>query len=78
MTDVIALLRAALGDAVSTDSDVLAAARGDKSGQRTTAPPRAVITARSVEHVQIALRIAHDRRGARRARGGREIGRAHV
>ncbi len=62
MTDVIALLRAALGDAVSTDSDVLAAARGDKSGQRTTAPPRAVITARSVEHVQIALRIAHEHR----------------
>ena len=62
MTDVVALLHEALGDAVSTDPDALAAARGDKSGQRTATAPLAIIAAQSVEHVQVALRIAHEHR----------------
>lgn len=62
MTDVIALLREALGDALSTDVATLDSARRDKSGQRTPAPPLAVVAARSVEHVQAALRIAHEHR----------------
>jgi glycolate oxidase len=60
MTDVIALLRAAMGDALSTDATVLETARSDKSGQRTAASPLAVVTARSVEQVQAVLRIAHE------------------
>ena len=60
MTDVIALLREVVGDAVSVEPAVLDAARGDKSGQRTAAAPLAVVTARSVEHVQAVLRFAHE------------------
>lgn len=62
MTDVVALLRAAVGDAVSTDCAALDAARGDKSGQRAAAPPRAVVTARTIEDVQAVLRIAYENR----------------
>ncbi len=62
MTDVIALLRAAVGDALSTDATVLETARSDKSGQRTAAPPLAVVTARSIDQVQAVLRIAHEHR----------------
>jgi glycolate oxidase len=60
MSDVVALLRAALGDAVSTDAATLDALRSDKSGQRTAAAPLALVEARSVEQVQAALRIAHE------------------
>ena len=62
MIDVITLLRAAVGDDLSTDDTALESARRDKSGQRTAAPPLAVVTARSVEHVQSVLRIAHEHR----------------
>lgn len=62
MTDLVALLRAALGDAVSTEAAHLEAARADKSGQRSPAAPLAVVSARSVEQVQAALRIAHEHR----------------
>jgi glycolate oxidase len=62
MTALLDLLHAAVGDAVSTDPALLAAARGDKSGQRTSSPPLAVITARSVDDVQAVLRIAHEHR----------------
>jgi glycolate oxidase len=62
MIDVVALLRAELGDAVSTEPGALEALRSDKSGQRTTAPPLALVEARSVEDVQRALRIAHEHR----------------
>lgn len=61
-TPLLALLREALGDAVSTDADELEAARGDKSGQRTPARPLAVVTATTVDHVRTALRIAHEHR----------------
>jgi glycolate oxidase len=60
MIDVVDALRAAVGDAMSTNAADLEAARSDKSGQRTEHPPLAVITARSVEQVQAALRIAHE------------------
>lgn len=60
VSDVVDKLRAALGDAVSTNAAELEAARSDQSGQRTEHPPLAVITARSVEQVQAALRIAHE------------------
>ena len=60
MIDVVDALRAAVGDAVSTNAADLEAARSDKSGQRTEHPPLAVITARSVEQVQAALHIAHE------------------
>ncbi len=60
VSDVVDELRAALGDAVSTIAADLEAARSDKSGQRTEHPPLAVITARSIEQVQSALRIAHE------------------
>lgn len=55
---ILATLRAALGDAVSIDPDALAAVRRDKSGHRSAAAPLAVVTARSIEDVQTALRIA--------------------
>lgn len=59
---VVDALRDALGDAVSTAPDVLDEVRGDKSGQRTDSRPVAVVDASSVEHVQAALRIAHEYR----------------
>lgn len=62
MSDIVALLRAALGDAVVTDAAVLDALRSDKSGQRTAAPPLALVEARTVDQVQSALRIAQEHR----------------
>ncbi len=59
MTDLVAALRAAIGDAVSTDEAIRELTRGDKSGQRAAGRPLAVVEARTVEHVQAALRIAH-------------------
>lgn len=56
--DVIARLRAALGDRVDLGADGLEAARADKSGHRSTGRPLAVVRARSVEDVQRTLRIA--------------------
>ena len=61
MTDVVAELRAAIGDAVSTEPAELHAARSDKSGQRGAGTPIAVVAVRSIEHVQAVLRIAHAR-----------------
>ncbi len=55
-------LRAALGDAVSTDAAALAAARSDKSGHVSAAAPLAVVTARGIEDVQTTLRIADEHR----------------
>jgi len=60
MTDLIALLRDAVGDAVSTEPTALEADRGDKSGQRSPSSPLAVVSARNVEQVQAVLRIAHE------------------
>ncbi|WP_439563895.1 FAD-binding oxidoreductase [Microcella sp.] len=60
MTDVVALLRDAVGDAVSTEPAALEAMRGDKSGQRSAAAPLALVTARTVSDVQAVLRLANE------------------
>lgn len=69
MTDIVAVLRAAVGDAVSTDPAELDSLRGDKSGQRTTAAPAALVTARTIADVQAVLRVAHEHRIAVVPRG---------
>ncbi|MFC5928984.1 FAD-binding protein [Cryobacterium melibiosiphilum] len=51
-------LHAELGAAVTVDAAALAAARFDKSGWQAPGVPLAVVTARSVADVQVALRIA--------------------
>ncbi|GGH50731.1 FAD-binding oxidoreductase [Microbacterium album] len=56
--DVVALLRAELGDLVDTSPESRDAARADKSGHRAAEPPLAVVHAERVEHVQATLRIA--------------------
>jgi len=56
--EVVRLLRDALDDAVSTDPHDLEAARADKSGHASPAPPLAVVSARSVADVQRTLEIA--------------------
>jgi len=58
MSDVVALLRAALGDRVDTSGPALAAARADKSGHAAAGLPLAVVHAASVADVQETLRIA--------------------
>ncbi|PSL36659.1 glycolate oxidase [Labedella gwakjiensis] len=55
---VLDALRSALGDAVVTDPARLDAARGDKSGHRSAAPPLAIVDARSIEDVQATMRVA--------------------
>ncbi len=60
--DVVAALRAALGDAVSTDAASLEPARSDKSGHLSAAAPLAVVTAASIDDVQATLRIASQHR----------------
>jgi glycolate oxidase len=62
VTDVVSLLRAELGDAVSTSTVELAASKSDHSGKSTTSPPLAVVTPRNVAGVQTVLRIANEQR----------------
>lgn len=62
MNDVVGLLRAALGEAVSVDHGDLAIARADKSGHVSAGTPLAVVTARSIEDVQAVMRIASETR----------------
>lgn len=57
---VLDALRAALGDAVSTDESALDDARADKSGYVSGGRPLAVIAARTVSDVQSTLRIASE------------------
>ncbi|WP_166997694.1 FAD-binding oxidoreductase [Paramicrobacterium fandaimingii] len=58
MTDTVAQLREALGDAVSTDAAQLDAMRSDKSGHSSGSAPLAVVHARSIDDVQATMRIA--------------------
>ncbi|MCW4457657.1 FAD-binding oxidoreductase [Microbacterium sp. MPKO10] len=58
MTDVIAQLTDALGEAVVTDAARLGAAQADESGHRSSAPPLAIVNARSIDDVQATMRIA--------------------
>ena len=57
-TDVVARLVEALGDAVSTDPAALDEARADRSGHRSSAPPLAIVNARTTDDVQQVMRIA--------------------
>lgn len=59
MVPVLDQLRSALGPRVTTDPDVLDRARCDRSGHAASAPPIAVIRARSVDDVRTTMRIAH-------------------
>lgn len=56
--EVLARLRAELGDALDTTDASLEAARADKSGHASTGRPLAVVHARSVQDVQATLRVA--------------------
>ena len=56
--EVLAQLRAELGDALDTTDASLEAARADKSGHASTGRPLAVVHARTVSDVQATLRIA--------------------
>nr|WP_314508038.1 FAD-linked oxidase C-terminal domain-containing protein [uncultured Microbacterium sp.] len=56
--DVVALLRAALGDRVDTTDAARHDARADKSGHAASGMPLAVVHAASVSDVQETLRIA--------------------
>lgn len=58
MSDVLARLRAELGDRVDTSPAALAEARADRSGHGSGSDPLAVVRARTVEDVQTTLRIA--------------------
>jgi glycolate oxidase len=55
-------LSAELGDAVSFNSNDLAATQVDKSGHVSDSAPLVVVTARSIEDVQAVMRIASDTR----------------
>lgn len=57
--EVVALLRAELGDRVDLSRAALEDARSDKSGHASAGPPLAVVHAASVADVQATLRIAH-------------------
>ncbi|MCR2817964.1 FAD-binding protein [Microbacterium sp. zg.Y1090] len=57
-TDVVALLREALGAGVDTSPAARQAARADKSGHASSGAPLAVVHAASVADVQHTLRIA--------------------
>ncbi|UYN84388.1 MAG: FAD-binding protein [Microcella sp.] len=69
MSDIVALLRARLGDAVSIEPRDLDLARSDKSGQRTAHAPLAIVSARTVDDVQATMRIAYEQRVAVVPRG---------
>ncbi|QWT23493.1 FAD-binding protein [Subtercola sp. PAMC28395] len=59
-TEFLARLRGALGTAVSTDANELADARTDRSGYLSPGVPVAIVTARSIDDVQVALRLASE------------------
>jgi glycolate oxidase len=58
MSEVVALLRAALGDRVDTTDAARSAVRADKSGHAAAGMPLAVVHAASVSDVQETMRIA--------------------
>jgi glycolate oxidase len=57
---IVQILRADLGDALSTAPADLEAARADKSGRVSATAPLAIVTARSIEDVQATMRIAFE------------------
>ncbi|HEX7835633.1 MAG TPA: FAD-linked oxidase C-terminal domain-containing protein [Pseudolysinimonas sp.] len=58
VTEIQAALREALGAAVITDPAILEGLRADKSGQRSTGAPIALVEARTIDDVQRTLRFA--------------------
>ena len=58
MNDIVSLLRAELGDLVSTDPAELDAARADKSGHVAEGTPLAIVHATTIEQVQATMRLA--------------------
>ena len=56
--DLLAELRAELGDVVRVDAQALDAARADKSGHIAPTPPLAVVEATTIDHVQATMRFA--------------------
>jgi glycolate oxidase len=58
MSDPIERLTAELGDVFTVDPERLEPARADRSGWVAASVPLGIVRARSVEHVQAALRIA--------------------
>lgn len=58
-SEVVALLRAELGERVDVFPAALEGARSDKSGHASAGPPIAVVHPASVADVQATLRIAH-------------------
>ncbi|CAN5401382.1 FAD-linked oxidase C-terminal domain-containing protein [soil metagenome] len=58
----VAALKAALGDAVSTDPVDLEPLTSDKSGHRSGSLPLALVTANSIANVQATMRIATQHR----------------
>lgn len=56
--DIVSLLRAELGDVVSTDPTELDAARADKSGHVAPGTPLAIVRATTIDHVQTTMRLA--------------------
>lgn len=59
---VVERLREALGDSVSTDPVELGSVRADHSGHQSEAAPLALVSARSIAHVQSTMRIASESR----------------
>jgi len=58
--NIVELLRATLGDIVSTQHNDLADARWDRSGLSATGTPLCVVHAKSVDDVSTTLRLAND------------------
>jgi len=58
MSEELEELRETLGSALITDATALEATRADKSGHRSAGLPLALVEARTIEHVQAALRWA--------------------
>ena len=50
--DILTIMRRELGDAVSTDPDVLALMRSDQSGHVSEGVPLMLVTARTIADVQ--------------------------
>ncbi len=60
--DIVSRLRRELGDAVSTDGAQLEACRSDRSGKVSDGVPLVVVNARTVDDVQVTMRIANEHR----------------
>jgi glycolate oxidase len=69
-SDVLSLLRGALGDAVTTEHDTLEQVRADKSGHISAGQPLCVVYPRTTDEVSQVLGIANDTETPVVTRGG--------